>query len=99
MTTDVAGSGSLGLAPENTNAGQVNTLHYYPFSLYSIIVRFAIELGRASNPETSPNVALRLINLKEGENLSEAYLALNAKGQVCIRIIGLVARKGALCGG
>lgn len=63
-------------------AGLMCTLHYYPFSLYSIIARFAIELGRSMNPETSPNVVLRLVNLQEHENLTEEYLKVNAKGQV-----------------
>lgn len=82
MTTDLAGSESQGLADGKIDAGRANTLHYYPFSLYSIIVRFAFELGRAANPGTSPNVVLRLVNLQEGENLSQDYLTLNAKGQV-----------------
>lgn len=93
MMTAVAGSESQGLAVDKT----VNTLHYYPFSLYSIIVRFAIELGRSSNPETSPNVALRLVNLKEGENLTEDFLALNAKGQVRNGVVKVAREKGGYC--
>lgn len=65
-----------------------NTLYYYPFSLYSIIVRFAIELGRSINPEKTPEVELRLVNLQEGEHLTEDFLTLNAKGQVPALDIG-----------
>lgn len=65
--------------------GPVYTLYYFPFSLYSILVRFAIELGYSMNPKSSPNVRLRLVNLYREENLSEEYLKVNQKGQVSKR--------------
>lgn len=58
------------------------TLHYFPFSFYSIIARFACHLGEKLNPATAPRVDVRLVNLHREENLSEDYLALNFKGQV-----------------
>lgn len=61
----------------------VYTLHYFPFSLYSLMVRFALVIGRRLNPETAPNVEIKLVNLHREENFSEQYLTLvNSKGQV-----------------
>lgn len=67
------------MAAEN----DVYTLHYFPFSLYSLMVRFALVLGRRLNLETAPNVEIKLVNLHRDENFSEEYLTLvNSKGQV-----------------
>lgn len=61
----------------------VYTLHYFPFSLYSLMVRFALVIGRRLNPDTAPNVEIKLVNLHREENFSEQYLTLvNSKGQV-----------------
>jgi hypothetical protein len=60
-------------------------LCYYPFSIYSILTRFAFALGQTLNPDKAPVLEVRLINLQEDENLGEDYLALNSKGQVSVR--------------
>lgn len=57
-------------------------LCYYPFSIYSILTRFAFALGQTLNPDKAPVLEVRLINLQQDENLGEDYLALNSKGQV-----------------
>lgn len=63
----------------------VYTLHYFPFSLYSLMVRFGLVLGESLNPETAPQVELHNVNLQTEENLSEPYLtAISQKGQVRI---------------
>ncbi|KAM3518663.1 hypothetical protein NHJ13051_008017 [Beauveria bassiana] len=59
------------------------TLHYFTFSLYSLMVRFALELGRRLNSDNAPQVQLKFVNLTTHENLSEEYLTtVNSKGQV-----------------
>ncbi|EHK22447.1 uncharacterized protein TRIVIDRAFT_17565 [Trichoderma virens Gv29-8] len=67
------------MAAEN----DVYTLHYFPFSLYSLMVRFGLVLGRRLNPETAPKVEIKLVNLHREENFSELYLtSVNSRGQV-----------------
>ncbi|KPM45095.1 hypothetical protein AK830_g1451 [Neonectria ditissima] len=64
-------------------ADPVYTLHYFPFSLYSLMVRFGFVLGETLNPETAPRLKVRLVNLHREDHLSEPYLTLvNTKGQV-----------------
>lgn len=62
------------------------TLHIFPFSLYSIMARFTIALGRSyqrgTSPKALPKVSLKLINLHLDDNLTEEYLRINPKGQV-----------------
>lgn len=59
------------------------TLHYFPFSLYSIMARFGFALGETLSPETAPRVDVRLVNLDKEDNISEDYLTtVNQKGQV-----------------
>jgi hypothetical protein len=59
------------------------TLHYFPFSLYSLIARLGLVLAETLDPETAPRVEIKLVNLHREENLSEAYLTqVNSKGQV-----------------
>ncbi|KAH7158063.1 hypothetical protein B0J13DRAFT_618105 [Dactylonectria estremocensis] len=61
----------------------VYTLHYFPFSLYSLMVRFGFVLGESLNPNTAPKLKIRLVNLHREDHLSEPYLTLvNVKGQV-----------------
>ncbi|POR38766.1 Thioredoxin-like protein [Tolypocladium paradoxum] len=61
----------------------VYTLHYFPFSLYSLMARFGFVLGQTLNPETAPKLEIRLVNLHRDENFSEPYLTrVNKKGQV-----------------
>ncbi|PTB70550.1 hypothetical protein BBK36DRAFT_1165073 [Trichoderma citrinoviride] len=61
----------------------IYTLHYFPFSLYSLMVRFGLVLGRRLNPDSAPRVQIKLVNLHREENLSEEYLTLvNSRGQV-----------------
>lgn len=61
----------------------VYTLHYFPFSLYSLMARFGFVLGQTLNPETAPRLHVRLVNLHRDENYSEPYLTrVNQKGQV-----------------
>lgn len=67
------------------------TLHYFPFSLYSLMVRFGFVLGESLNSETAPNVEIRHVNLQKEENLSESYLTeISPKGQVRISPIHIV---------
>ncbi|GJN81228.1 hypothetical protein PLIIFM63780_004760 [Purpureocillium lilacinum] len=64
-------------------APPVYTLHYFPFSLYSLMSRFAFVLGQALNPETAPRLEVKMVNLHREENYSERYLTqVNPKGQV-----------------
>lgn len=62
------------------------TLYIFPFSLYSIMVRFTIALGRAyqhgNSPKLPPKVNLELVNLHLDDNLTQEYLRINPKGQV-----------------
>lgn len=59
------------------------TLHYFPFSLYSLMVRFSLGLGRQLNSESAPRVQLKFVNLQTCENLTEEYLTtVNSRGQV-----------------
>ncbi|EQL01995.1 hypothetical protein G6O67_008350 [Ophiocordyceps sinensis] len=61
----------------------VYTLHYFPFSLYSLMARFGFVLGQALSRESAPKLEVRLINLHRGEHLSEPYLTqVTCKGQV-----------------
>ncbi|KAL6880982.1 hypothetical protein J3F83DRAFT_20242 [Trichoderma novae-zelandiae] len=61
----------------------IYTLHYFPFSLYSLMIRFGLALGRRLNPKTAPQVEIKLVNLHREENFSEEYLTLvNTRGQV-----------------
>ncbi|KAK5998772.1 hypothetical protein PT974_01154 [Cladobotryum mycophilum] len=61
----------------------VYTLHYFPFSLYSLMARFGFVLGQKLNPQTAPRLQIKLVNLHREENFSEEYLTLiNKKGQV-----------------
>ncbi len=67
----------------SSDNGSDYTLHYFTFSLYSLMVRFALGLGRQLNSENAPNVQLRFVNLQAQENLGEAYLTtVNSRGQV-----------------
>ncbi|KUI63601.1 hypothetical protein VM1G_10280 [Cytospora mali] len=61
------------------------TLYVFPFSLYSIMVRFTISLGSHYHrgPGGLPNITHKLVNLHRDENLEEWYLTtVNPKGQV-----------------
>lgn len=61
------------------------TLLIFPFSLYSIMARFSIELGKEyhQGPNGVPNITHKLINLHRDENLEEWFLTeINASGQV-----------------
>lgn len=62
------------------------TLYIFPFSLYSIMVRFTIALGRTyqrgTPPKAPPKVSLKLLDLHRDENLTEEFLQINPKGQV-----------------
>ncbi|KAM4064877.1 Thioredoxin-like protein [Hirsutella rhossiliensis] len=64
-------------------AHPVYTLHYFPFSLYSLMARFGFVLGQALNRESAPKLEVRLIDLHRDEHLSEPYLTqVTCKGQV-----------------
>lgn len=70
------------MAAEN----DVYVLHYFQFSLYSLMVRFGLVLGRRLNPETAPKVEIRLVNLHREENYSELYLKIAMKSpNGCVR--------------
>jgi hypothetical protein len=61
----------------------VHTLYYFPFSLYSIMVRFGFEIAASLDAKTAPRYQLKLVNLHEDEEVSEQYLIeVNSKGQV-----------------
>lgn len=65
------------------DARPLYTLHYFPFSLDSLTVRFGLVLGETLNPIMAPRVKVRLVNLHRDEHLSEPYLTLvNTKGEV-----------------
>lgn len=76
------------MASEGTPPGEPSphTLHYFPFSIYCIMVRFAFHLGIKLNPETAPAVNVRLVDLHQQEHLLEEFLTVNPKGQVSICI-------------
>jgi glutathione S-transferase len=62
------------------------TLYHFPFSLFSIMVRYAIAL-RGESDGQEVEVEERVVNLNKNEHLSEWYLTeINPKGQV--RLIG-----------
>ncbi|PHH64066.1 hypothetical protein CDD81_5059 [Ophiocordyceps australis] len=61
----------------------IYTLHYFPYSLYSLMTRLSFALGRRVSPETAPRLELQLINLHCDDNFSEDYLTkVTPKGQV-----------------
>lgn len=66
-----------------TSAKPIYTLHFSPFSLYSLMIRFSAQIGKTINPESAPNVQIKLVNLDKSDNLSEEYLTrVNPRGQV-----------------
>lgn len=70
--------------PDNSDQ-EPFTLLVFPFSLYSIMARFAIELGKEYHQGANglPNIILKLLNLHRDENLSEWFLTeINPNGQV-----------------
>ncbi|ROV93170.1 hypothetical protein VMCG_08745 [Cytospora schulzeri] len=61
------------------------TLYIFPFSLYSIMVRFTISLGShyQEGAQGLPRITHKLVNLHQDENLEEWYLTtVNPEGQV-----------------
>lgn len=59
------------------------TLYSSPFSLYSMMARHTIQLGRASkNAKPPKSITLHFINHRKDKNLEEEYLQVNPKGQV-----------------
>ncbi|GAM42917.1 hypothetical protein TCE0_044f17315 [Talaromyces pinophilus] len=59
------------------------TLYSSPFSLYSMMARHTIQLGRASSNARPPkSITLHFINHRKDKNLEEEYLKINPKGQV-----------------
>lgn len=69
---------------DNSDGGPY-TLLIFPFSLYSIMARFAIELGKEyhQGPNGVPDIAHKLIDLHRDENLEEWFLTeINPSGQV-----------------
>lgn len=81
-----------------TMAGHpVFTLHYFPFSLYSLMARFGFVLGEELNPATAPRVEIRFVDRHNTENLSEDYLVnVNPKGSVsaCVFVVARGRRGG-----
>ena len=72
------------VAADNSD-GVPFTLLTFPFSLYSIMARFAIELGKEYHQGSNgvPNIIHKLINLHRDENLEEWFLTeINPSGQV-----------------
>lgn len=59
------------------------TLYSAPFSLYSMMARHTVQLGRASSNAKPPkSITLHFVHHLKGENISEEYLKVNPKGQV-----------------
>ncbi|EED21552.1 conserved hypothetical protein [Talaromyces stipitatus ATCC 10500] len=60
------------------------TLYSSPFSLYSMMARHTIQLGRTTHSAKPPkDITLKFVNRGKEENLSEYYLTkVNPKGQV-----------------
>ncbi|KAH8701119.1 hypothetical protein BGW36DRAFT_375595 [Talaromyces proteolyticus] len=59
------------------------TLYSSPFSLYSMMARHTALLGPTTHGAKPPkSITLHFINHRDDENLSEAYLKVNPKGQV-----------------
>lgn len=82
QTTQAAGGDN---AAVSTATDAVYTLHYFTFSLYSLMARFGLALGRQLNPETAPRITLQFVNTADDDNLSEHYLTqVNPRGQVRI---------------
>lgn len=83
--TEVPREGARDGGVVDNSQGGPYTLLIFPFSLYSIMARFAIELGKEyhQGPNGVPNIAHKLINLHLDENLEEWFLTeINASGQV-----------------
>ena len=60
-------------------------LYVFPFSLYSLMVRFTVSLGTAAAPgdASHPIIERRLVNLHRDDNVAEWYLTrISSKGQV-----------------
>lgn len=72
------------------------TLYYSTYSLYSILVRHALQLGRTLDSDSAPDVRLHLVDMLKDEHLGEAYLKVNPMGQVSHQPVG---RPGACQGG
>lgn len=74
---------TMGSENKSSDAEADYTLHYFTFSLYSLMVQFALGLGRRLNSDNAPQVQLKFVNLPAQENLGEEYLTrVNSKGQV-----------------
>jgi hypothetical protein len=60
------------------------TLYHFPFSLFSIMVRYAVALrGEPGDENQRMEISQKTVNLHRDENLSEWYLTkVNPKGQV-----------------
>lgn len=72
------------VATDNSDGGPYTVL-IFPFSLYSIMARFAIELGKEyhQGPNGVPNITYKLLDLHRDENLEEWFLTeINPNGQV-----------------
>lgn len=72
------------MTADNSDGGPY-TLLIFPFSLYSIMARLAIELGKEyhQGPNGVPNIVHKLVDLHRDENLEEWFLTeINANGQV-----------------
>ena len=72
--------------PANENH---HTLYYYPFSLYSLYVRYAIALrGQPRTPGSTMTIKECLVDLQEEQQLEEDYLLkINPLGQVRVTLI------------
>ena len=69
--------------PEGGTTSADFTLHFFPFSLYSLMVRMGVNIGKSLDTTNAPNIQLKLVDLHREENLSEEYLTkISSKGQV-----------------
>jgi len=70
----------------NQNEERLYTLYVFPFSLYSLMVRYTLALGGAFHTDAATRVlrvTLKLINLHHDEELAEDFLRnINPLGQV-----------------
>lgn len=58
------------------------TLYWFPFSLYSIMVRLNIAFGSFHDSAGMPIISQIMTDMHRREHVSEVYLTINPKGQV-----------------
>jgi len=74
----------IGLDCTSSFVSMAFTLYHYPFSICSIMVRYTLALrGEAKDKESGIDVTERVVDITQGDQLSEDFLCnINGKGQV-----------------